>query len=159
MISLKKRDIKKALKAGAKAGGLSLADVRADIENVVKSTARRQIETSLDLLSDNELKIIQGTIDGILKSVLSGFGLSISLVKNPKRRDVFSIVALCICAFFGLLMFGILLYYFISFLPKHLIEANSANTDMITAHGTNGNSDIVLPVPVVVTVCNASDTT
>ena len=34
-------------------------------ENVVKSTARRQIETSLDLLSDNELKIIQGTIDGI----------------------------------------------------------------------------------------------
>ena len=33
-------------------------------ENVVKSTARRQIETSLDLLSDNELKIIQGTIDG-----------------------------------------------------------------------------------------------
>lgn len=38
-------------------------------------------------------------------SVLSGFGLSISLVKNPKRRDVFSIVALCICAFFGLLMF------------------------------------------------------
>ena len=43
-------------------------------------------------------------------SVLSGFGLSISLVKNPKRRDVFSIVALCICAFFGLLMFGILTF-------------------------------------------------
>lgn len=37
-------------------------------ENVVKSTVRRQIETSLDLLSDNELKIIQGTIDGILNS-------------------------------------------------------------------------------------------
>ena len=37
-------------------------------EKVVKSTARRQIETSLDLLSDSELKIIQGTIDGILKS-------------------------------------------------------------------------------------------
>ena len=37
-------------------------------ENIVKSTARRQIETSLDLLSDNELNIIQGTIDGILKS-------------------------------------------------------------------------------------------
>ena len=43
-------------------------------------------------------------------SVMSGFGLSISLVKNPKRRDVFSIVALCICAFFGLLMFGILTF-------------------------------------------------
>ena len=37
-------------------------------KNVEKSTARRQIETSLDLLSDNELKIIQGTIDGILNS-------------------------------------------------------------------------------------------
>lgn len=37
-------------------------------EKVTKSTARRQIETSLDLLSDNELKIIQGTIDGILNS-------------------------------------------------------------------------------------------
>ena len=37
-------------------------------EKVAKSTARRQIETYLDLLSDNELKIIQGTIDGILKS-------------------------------------------------------------------------------------------
>ena len=30
-------------------------------EKVAKSTARRQIETALDLLSDNELKIIQGT--------------------------------------------------------------------------------------------------
>ena len=43
-------------------------------------------------------------------SILSGFGLSISLVKNPKRRDVFSIVALCICTFFGLLMLGILTF-------------------------------------------------
>ncbi|VIG70053.1 HTH-type transcriptional regulator [Clostridioides difficile] len=37
-------------------------------EKVTKTTIRRQIETSLDLLSDNELKIIQGTIDGILNS-------------------------------------------------------------------------------------------
>ena len=40
MIGLKKRDIKKALKAGARAGGISLADVRADIEysgSVVKT--------------------------------------------------------------------------------------------------------------------------
>ena len=43
-------------------------------------------------------------------SILSGFGLSISLVKNPKRRDVFSIVALCICTFFGLLMLSILTF-------------------------------------------------
>ena len=37
-------------------------------EKVAKSIARRQIETSPYLLSDNELKIIQGTIDGILNS-------------------------------------------------------------------------------------------
>lgn len=35
MIGLKKRDIKKALKAGAKAGGVSFADVRADIEATI----------------------------------------------------------------------------------------------------------------------------
>ena len=35
MISLRKRDIKKALKAGAKAVGVSLADVRADIEATI----------------------------------------------------------------------------------------------------------------------------
>ena len=37
-------------------------------ENIVKSIAHRQIETSFDLLSDSEFKIIQGTVDGILKS-------------------------------------------------------------------------------------------
>ena len=37
-------------------------------EKVEKSTIRRQTETSLDLLNENELKIIQGTIDGILNS-------------------------------------------------------------------------------------------
>lgn len=37
-------------------------------KRVDKSTIRRQTETSLDLLTDNELKIIQGTIDGILNS-------------------------------------------------------------------------------------------
>ena len=37
-------------------------------KNVEKNTTRRQIDSSLDLLSDNELKIIQGTIDGILNS-------------------------------------------------------------------------------------------
>ena len=36
MIGLNKRDIKKALKAGAKAGGVSLADVWADIEAIDK---------------------------------------------------------------------------------------------------------------------------
>lgn len=35
MIGLKKRDIKKALKVGAKAGGVSLADIRADIEATI----------------------------------------------------------------------------------------------------------------------------
>ena len=35
MIGLKKRDIKKALKAGAKAGGMSVTDVRANIVNII----------------------------------------------------------------------------------------------------------------------------
>ena len=35
MIGLKKRDIKKALKTGAKASGVSLADVRANIEATI----------------------------------------------------------------------------------------------------------------------------
>ena len=43
-------------------------------------------------------------------SILLGLGLSISEVKNPKRRDVFSIIALCICGFLGLLMVGILIF-------------------------------------------------
>ena len=35
MIILKKRDIKKALKAGGKAGGSSYADIRTDIEATI----------------------------------------------------------------------------------------------------------------------------
>ena len=35
MISLKKRDIKKALKAGAKAGGMTLTEVRENIEVMI----------------------------------------------------------------------------------------------------------------------------
>ena len=41
MIGLNKRDIKKALKAGAKAGGVSLADVRADIEATIAKAINR----------------------------------------------------------------------------------------------------------------------
>ena len=48
MIGLKKRDIKKALKAGAKAGGVSLADVRADIEATIDEAMKcRQILKSI----------------------------------------------------------------------------------------------------------------
>ena len=36
-------------------------------EKVGKSTIRRQIDISLDELTDEELKIIQGTIDGLMK--------------------------------------------------------------------------------------------
>ena len=52
-----------------------------------------------------------------------------------------------------------ILYHLISFLPKYLIETHIAKADIITAHGTNENNDSVLPVSVVITVCNAFDTT
>ena len=49
-------------------GTISVDEYFYPAKNVEKKTARRQIDSSLDLLSDNELKIIQGTIDGILNS-------------------------------------------------------------------------------------------
>lgn len=36
-------------------------------EKIAKNTARYQIEIFFGLFSDNELKVIQGTIDSILK--------------------------------------------------------------------------------------------
>lgn len=48
MLGLKKRDIKKALKAGAKAGGLSLADVRADIEATIDEAMNNTVPMVYD---------------------------------------------------------------------------------------------------------------
>lgn len=48
MIGLNKRDIKKALKAGAKAGGLSYADVRADIEATIDEAMNNTVPMVYD---------------------------------------------------------------------------------------------------------------
>ena len=48
MIGLKKRDIKKALKAGARAGGVSLADVRADIEATIDEAMNNTVPMVCD---------------------------------------------------------------------------------------------------------------
>ena len=48
MIGLKKRDIKKALKAGARAGGISLADVRADIEATIDEAMNNTVPMVYD---------------------------------------------------------------------------------------------------------------
>ena len=62
MISLRKRDIKKALKAGAKAGGVSLADVRADIEATIDEamdSADPEVQTNFKkYLQDNERRSV-----------------------------------------------------------------------------------------------------
>lgn len=50
MIGLKKRDIKKALKAGAKTGGMSLADVRANIEETIASAMKSSFVLKISLL-------------------------------------------------------------------------------------------------------------
>ena len=48
MMGLKKRDIKKVLKAGAKAGGVSLADVRADIEATIDEAMNNTVPMVYD---------------------------------------------------------------------------------------------------------------
>ena len=53
---------------GDKVFNISVDEYFYPAKNVEKNTARRQIDSLLDLLSDNELKIIQGTINGILNS-------------------------------------------------------------------------------------------
>ena len=68
---------------------------------------------SIVALIISPLPFITGLIALNIISILCGFGISISLIKNPKRRDIFSIIALCICAFFALLMVGILAFGFI----------------------------------------------
>lgn len=73
-------------------------------------------------------------------SILTGFVLSIVLVKNPKRRDVFSIIALCISGFLGLLMVGIIAFdwwysggFNILFLiPQYLFECIHIRKTFIT---------------------------
>ena len=57
MLGLRKRDIKKALKAGAKAGGVSLADVRADIEATIdEAPTQKYRRISKSILEINALR-------------------------------------------------------------------------------------------------------
>ena len=69
MIGLKKRDIKKALKAGAKASGVSLADVRAKM-----CIRDRNIADHIDSFTDYDfahLLFSDGTVENAISLDLS----------------------------------------------------------------------------------------
>ena len=78
MIGLKKRDIKKALKAGAKAGGVSLSDVRADIEAT--------IDEAIPCASHHAASVNPLCLHSVTSSIQSSkerLGARLSLIMKP----------------------------------------------------------------------------
>ena len=103
MLGLKKRDIKKALKAGAKAGGVSLADVRANIESEsLKTFGSLYFAISIILRSSEKIEISQANfrplaIDGSKSNALFDWPLksSVSLFGPPSRIRELSSSVIC----------------------------------------------------------------
>ena len=72
MIGIKKRDIKKMLKLGAKAGGVSLADVRADIEATIDEAMTRtdpEVQANFKKLFGNKRPTSEEYIYKITKKI------------------------------------------------------------------------------------------
>lgn len=72
MIGIKKRDIKKMLKLGAKAGGVSLADVRADIEATIDeamTSADPEVQANFKKLFGNKCPTPEEYIYKITKEI------------------------------------------------------------------------------------------
>lgn len=61
MIGLKKRNIKKMLKLGAKAGGVSFADVQTDIEATIDEAMTDEAMTSTDPQVQENFKKLFGS--------------------------------------------------------------------------------------------------
>ena len=72
MIGIKKRDIKKMLKLGAKAGGVSLADVRADIEATIDeamTSTDLEVQANFEKLFGNKRPTSEEYIYKITKKI------------------------------------------------------------------------------------------